>query len=626
MGQTTLLVRSAFIVFLIVNSFNLHSQSGKNGYYLFPINPGQQNFLAGSMGELRSSHFHAGIDIKTGGQIGLPVYAAADGYVWRVRVSTGGYGNSLYLNHPNGTTTVYGHLDKFEEKVARYVLENQYKQESFDIQLFPQATQFPVKRGDIIAYSGNTGSSSGPHLHFEIRDEHQDILDPLQYGFEEIVDHQSPLIKNIAFVTLDPDSRVNHTFGRHEFEVIKTEHFFTARIPIKLQGKVGVEIYGYDRQDGVWSKNGISDIVMKIDGDTIFSQSISKLAFSQQRNILAHMDYAAYREHGIKYNKLFVDDGNTHDMYLKPSNGFDFSDSTHFIQIYFTDSYGNISTFETKVNNHKIVNKPDPKIKNYEIFRNYIHFKSVHQGTPNLIQLYFGQAYVELNPYRNDKLISYYLWDLRSGLPDSINFCGEIIRTGIYSEIPSHTETSFYNHSVDLHFKKSTLFDTLYLQFEKSFDSLRQLELFRFPHQDVPLNAGVDITLKPDKLYPDSTTSVYSVSGKSLYYMGGKWKNGEITFDTRDLVTFTLAQDTIAPTITPVIIKKEEVYFKIDDELSGIHDFKASINGEFVLMNYEPKKKQIWSEKLNQNIPFQGEFVLEVSDNTGNKSYYTKTF
>jgi hypothetical protein len=625
MGQATLLMRSAFFILLLL-SFNISfGQSGKNSYYLFPINPGQQNFLAGSMGELRSSHFHAGIDIKTGGQIGLPVHAAADGFVWRIRVAKGGYGNAIYLKHPNGTTTVYGHLDKFEKNVARYVLENQYTQESFDIQLFPNSSIFPVKRGDIIAYSGNTGSSSGPHLHFEIRDERQDILDPLQYGFEEIQDHQSPLIKNIAFVTLNPDSRVNHTFGRHEFDVIKTEHFFTTRVPIRLEGKIGVEIYGYDRQDGVWSKNGISDIIMKIDGDTVFSQSISKLAFSEQRNILAHIDYGAYKEHGIKYNKLFVDDGNTHHMYIQPSSGFDFSDSVHFIQIYVKDSYGNISTFETKVNIHKIVNKPDPKIKDFEIFRNFVHFKANHTGNANLIQLYFGQAFVELSPYRTDKLTAYYIWDLRNGLPDSLNFCGEVVKTGIYTEIPSQTETAFYNHSVDLFFKKKSLFDTLYLQFEKSFDSSRQLEIFKFPHADIPLNSSVEITLKPNCIYPDSTTSVYAVYNRSLNYVGGEWSNGEISFKTTDLVTFTLAQDTIPPTISATIINKDQLYFKIDDEMSGIKEYRATIDGAFVLMNYETKKKQIWSEKLNANIPFQGEFVLMVSDNTGNKSFYTKT-
>ncbi|MEP0369233.1 MAG: M23 family metallopeptidase [Cyclobacteriaceae bacterium] len=619
-------MRRVYTLILLLSFFNSSGQSDLQGYYMFPINPGQQNYLAGTMGELRSSHFHAGIDVKTGGQIGLPVYAAANGYVWRVRVATGGYGKAIYLRHPNGTTTVYAHLDKFEPKLAQHILETQYKEESFTVQLFPDKTLFPVKKGDIIAYSGNTGSSSGPHLHFEIRDANQNILDPLLYGFDEIVDTQSPLLKRIGFVTLDKEARVNKTFGRYDFEVIKTAKLFTTRTPISLSGKIGVEIYAYDRQDGVWSKNGISEITMKIDGDTVFSQLKSNLSFSKQRNILTHMDYAAYKEKGLKYNKLFVDDGNTHDIYMTPSPGFDFNDSTHLIQIYLKDSYGNISTFETKVNNHKIVYPPNPEIKDFEVFRNFLHFKAEHTGEPNLIQLYLGQAFVELTPYRTDKRNAYYLWDLREGLPDSVNFCGEVMSTGIFAEIPSNTETAFYNHASDLLFDKRSLFDTLYLRFEKSFDTTLQLEIFTFLHPDVPLKSSVEITLKPEESYPDSTAAVYSVYRNRLNYMGGEWSDGSITFKTRDLVSYTISQDTIPPVISPTIINKDNVYFKINDEKSGIKSYRATINGAFVLMNYEPKKKLIWSEKFHKNIPFVGEFVLEVEDNTGNKSTYKKTF
>lgn len=612
-------------IFIIIYSFS-NAQSDLRGYFMFPINPGQQNYLAGTMGELRSSHFHAGIDIKTGGKIGLPVYAAADGFAWRIRVSTGGYGNAIYLKHPNGTTSVYAHLDRFEEKLADYILKKQYDVASFTVQQFPQKDEFKFKKGDIIGYSGNTGSSSGPHLHFEIRDAQQNILDPLFYGFEEIIDTQSPLLKSIAFVTLNKDARVNHTFGRHEFEVIKTTKLFTTRSPIKLEGKVGIEIYGYDRQDAVWSKNGISEIVMKINGDTIFAQQKSKLSFSKQRNILAHMDFATYREKGIKYNKLFVDDGNTHDMYMTPSSGFYFSDSTHSIQIYLKDSYGNISTFETKVNNRKIVNKPQPKIDNFEIFRNYIHFKDEYESEPKLIPMYFGQAFIDLSPYRIDKNAAYYVWDLRDGLPDSINFCGEVINTGINNEIPSGTEISYYNRSTDLLFAKKSLFDTLYLQFEKAYDSLRDLELFHFKHGDIPLKSSVEMTLKPEKNYPDSTTAIYSVFRNFLNYMGGKWDADKIKIKTSSLVTYTLAQDTIPPLISPVSTSGEVISFKIADDMSGIKTYSASLNGQFLLMKYESKKKLIWSEKLNKNIPFEGEFILEVTDNIGNKNTYNKTF
>lgn len=612
-------------IFSIIFSFSLAAQI-PSGYYLFPINPGQQNYLAGSMGELRTTHFHAGIDIKTGGQIGLPVYAAADGFVSRIKVAGYGYGNALYIQHPNGTFTVYGHLDEYADEIAKYVLQNQYKERTFEIDLFPPKEKFPIKKGQIVAKSGNTGSSSGPHLHFEIRDKNQDILDPLSFGFEEIKDQLRPVLKRIAFVTLNESSRVNESFGWHDFEVIQTSPTSTTRVPISLYGRIGIEVYGYDLQDGVYSRNGIRETILKIDGDTVFAEKKSKLDFSNQRDIMTHYDYTAHREKGIKYNKLFVDDGNTFQFYKKRPGSYFFDNKEHLIQIYLIDGYGNIASFETTVNNHKIVNPPDPKIDKFEIFRNFLHFKSDHKGNPNLVELYLANARIDLSPYRTDKRTAYYLWDLRKGLPDSINFCGEVVKTGMYSEIPSNTETGFYNHHIDVQFSKYDLFDTLYLQFEKKYDAARKMEIFKFPHENIPLRSPVNVRLRPEKTYNKKNSSVYTWNGRYLSYEGGTWEGETIRFRTRELQTFTIVQDSVPPVISPVIINSNDVIFKISDNLSGINTFKATIDGSFVLMKYEPKKRLIWSEKLIKNIPFSGEFVLELEDNAGNKTIYTKNF
>lgn len=170
----------------------------EKGYYLFPIKPEQTNYLSGTMGELRPGHFHAGLDIKTEGRTGLDVYASADGYVSRIRVGPGGYGNCLYINHPNGTTTVYAHLAEFSDDIANYVLNQHYERKTHAMNLFPKKGQFTLKKGDIIAKSGNTGSSSGPHLHFEIRNIDQEVLDPLRIGFDEVVDDISPVAASLG--------------------------------------------------------------------------------------------------------------------------------------------------------------------------------------------------------------------------------------------------------------------------------------------------------------------------------------------------------------------------------------------------------------------------------------------
>ena len=135
-------------------SSTMENPSEVENYYQFPIRTGSQNFLSGTMGELRSSHFHAGIDIKTQGTQGLEVYAAADGYVSRIKVATGGYGNALYLLHPNGTTSVYAHLKNYNQSIADHVRKAQYQNKSFEVELYPDKSQFPVKKGQVIGYSG----------------------------------------------------------------------------------------------------------------------------------------------------------------------------------------------------------------------------------------------------------------------------------------------------------------------------------------------------------------------------------------------------------------------------------------------------------------------------------------
>ncbi len=601
------------------------SAQDSEGYYMFPINPGQQNYLAGTMGELRSSHFHAGIDIKTGGKEGLPIYAAADGYISRVRISTGGYGHALYLNHPNGTATVYAHLSKFEPGLAAYIFEEQYEQEKYTIQMFPNKDEFQFRRGDIIGYSGNTGSSSGPHLHFEIRDASSRILDPLKYGFSEIIDNITPQVKKIAFVTLDENARVNGTYGRFEFDVIKNDKgIYQTRSPIELRGKVGIQMYAFDYLNGVYNRNGIPETTLVIDEDTVFREFKNRMSFAQQRSILVHMDYDAYRNSGIKFNKLFIDNGNSNDIYDVPSQGFHFSDSTHNISIYFSDSYGNLSTLQTTVNKRRIVNLPDPTFEEFEIYRGNLHLKEIFSDSPQGVKLYFGDALIGLTPYRESEKMAYYLWDLTNGIPDSIYSGGQIIKTGIYAELPSNTEMSFHNHDLNIALTKNSLYDTLYLKFNKSYDSLTRLEIFNFPHNNVPFKGNLEVTLKPENKYNDSLANVYSVLGNSLGYMGGEWNEEGITFSTRDLTKFTIAEDSVAPVIDPIIIDKSRLVFEINDEMSGIASYRATLNDEFLLMGYEPKKKLIWAIPKKENIPISGEFSLEVEDNTGNKASYKR--
>lgn len=181
------------LCFLTAIAFEAYAQSP---YYRSPVDIPIS--LSGNFGEFRSDHFHTGLDIRGGGAVGAPVVAVADGYVSRISVSPYGYGNALYINHSNGTVSVYAHLDRFDIKIAKWVEKQQYARKSFAVDLYPAADLFSVKRGDRVAFLGNSGSSAGPHLHFEIRNaKTQNPLNIGQMRLFKITDNIAPVVRKI---------------------------------------------------------------------------------------------------------------------------------------------------------------------------------------------------------------------------------------------------------------------------------------------------------------------------------------------------------------------------------------------------------------------------------------------
>ncbi|HSY61564.1 MAG TPA: M23 family metallopeptidase, partial [Cytophaga sp.] len=302
----------------ISNALLAQVQSGyPKGYFMFPIKPGQRNYLAANMGELRPNHFHGGMDIKTDGQIGLPVYAAADGYVSRLRVSTNGYGNTLYITHPNGLVTVYAHLDRFNATIHTYELEQLYAMKQTDIDILIPAGILPVKRGEVIARSGNTGGSGGPHLHFEIRDSRENVLNPALFGFTEIMDNIKPSFDKIAIRTMDSNSRVNDEFGRTEFAVqTSSTGKYTVTQPITAKGLLGIEIKVHDKMNETHNVYGINCIELKVDGKEVFYHNLETYAFNESRYINVHIDYETYILKRQYFQKCYVADGNNLNFYL----------------------------------------------------------------------------------------------------------------------------------------------------------------------------------------------------------------------------------------------------------------------------------------------------------------------
>jgi hypothetical protein len=605
--------------------------------YLYPINPGTPSSLAGTMGELRSSHFHSGIDIRTGNIIGLPVLASKSGYISRVTITPSGYGNVLYITHPDGNTTLYAHLDKFLGGMGDYVLKEQYRRKSHQIDLFFRKDQFKVKQGDTVALSGNTGSSGGPHLHFDIRDNHNYALNPLKVqSFPEVVDNLPPSVEKIALRTLDQNSRINDKFGRFEFYAQKVGNDFIFNVPILASGNIGVEILAKDKlAPRSRFHGGVNYFEMRVDSQLVFSQAIDKINIAETRSIFTLINYKTFKSNGSLFYKLYLDDGNDLEFYSKsPGNGkIKMRTKESSVKITMKDSYGNSSHISFRL-------LPSPATKNvkllepmkqdidYDIFENIMQVSAVPCLTDSNRAVVYAKGKKRIiEPDYSNELRAVYLIDLRKELPDSVVLCGRSVVPSLKVTVPPGREYSYFSDLLDIKFPNESIYDTVFLSVDHAISRDSATESFTIGSRTVPLDRSLRVTYRPTKPVTWSKSkAVYRKAGKDAYsYLGGRWENGAINFATREFGEFTILEDSIPPVIRMIAVNNTVARFKIKDDLSGIasESIEASINGKWLLMNYDTKTGTIWSERLNKSEALKGDFVLKVRDEAGNEATYS---
>ena len=621
----------AFLFCIYCLPLSAQYQGIEKNYFDFPIQPDKINYLSGNMGELRSSHFHAGLDIKTAGRVGLNVFAAADGYISRIRIGTAGYGNCIYIQHPNGTTTVYAHLQRFSPEVAKYALNHQYKRKSFEVNLFPKRGEFKVAKGDIIGLSGNSGSSTGPHLHFEIRGSNQEVLDPLRIGFSQIEDNIAPTAQHLALKTMNIHSRVNGQFGRFEYELTRQGNDFILTDTIAVFGKIGLELYAYDRHNGAANRNGVPIIDVFVDDHLYFHQNIDTIQFSQQKNIRIHTNYQAQRESRRRFNKLYIDDGNSLDFYdAKENNGFLLVNpgEVKVITAKLQDAYGNQSTVKLTLigkASEVCLAKDIKEKRNSYVLDNTLMLFQNRDSLINNITLYNQEGSLIIEPtYFNDQA-NVYLVDLRRFLPKKVTLTDGTEQALYFKDlIPAASEHAYLSDTYSLRFSKSSLFDTVYVRARHFIDD-DQIEIFEVDQDLYPLRGSIKAEFQPIGKY--DSLEKYHVYGldnpENPSFIGGKYEAGKFAFELSNFGRFTLLKDDEAPVISRRSLKNGIISFSIRDNLSGINNFEAKLNGEWLLMNYEPKRNLIWSERLDKNKPLQGEFQLKVADNAGNETFIT---
>lgn len=598
------------------------SQTQK-GYYLFPIKPGEQNFLAGNMSEIRSNHFHTGLDIKTEGRQGLPVHASADGYVSRIKVSSFGYGNVLYLKHPNGTSTVYAHLKDFTSPIAEYMQQKIYEARENELEYHPEPGDLLIAQGDTIAYSGNTGSSGGPHLHFEIRDSLNRAIDPLHAGFREILDNTSPIVRRVAISPLTPDSRVNGMYRRQEFSLIYSSGAFQIQPTIKISGKVGIEILAYDLLDEMYNRNGFPIFEIYEEDKKIFRAEINEIDFTIGRHILLH----TYRN---RYTRLYKKNNNKFTFY-EPDTIMSGAISAlpgeeKSITVKLLDAYANAANLkiefegETAPTTLNSTNSTSGK-QQIAYLENVLILNSSDAESGDLAQVHVHGLSMEL-PYayagENKRT---YLWDMALGIPDSINLCSETIFPGVTAKISAGRETLIDNGEVKILFEEKSLLEDLYLRVntfeDKGMKGLSLNDQFDYLWNSISVKASMS-EFMGDK----SKTHMYQLyKNGHRKFLGGKWDGQFINFNTRVLGNFVLATDSIPPTIRPTRVNGREIRFVIKDNLSGIMDFEAWVDGKWTQMKYEHKQAVIWSAPL-PGTTLKGEVVLKVRDRANNEAIY----
>jgi len=553
------------LVFTILLSFasiiNSSQESYPQNYFTKPLD--NTLILSGNFGELRSNHFHSGIDIKTQKKEGLAVYSSADGSVSRVKISHGGFGKALYIDHPNGFTTVYGHLKNFSEKIEDYVKKIQYEKKMYEVDLYLNKKDLMVKQNEIIAFSGNTGGSTGPHLHYEIRySANQKPLNPLLFGLN-VDDSKRPEIKSIyLYNNLDFNNYRSINPNKLNLKKVNDSIYITSEAFVENKFGFGVNIF--DRQDLANNKNGVYKISSFVDNNLVSSIKFDAFSFEESILINTLIDYKHYSETKEKIIKLFKTKGNKLSIYDK--HIYEFIDSNLIKSEY------RIKLSDLKNNNIYII----------------IPLKKLNTNSENKKE--------SIKRY-NKEIINNNKYNLKYGEKEVI--------------IPKNTFLK--NVDLDIIFLKDTL--KLINPYIPVFKNIS----IKFPN--VYSEKGNYLANLDNKQNETFVTSNLDMDGN--FYV--KTKKLGTFFVKKDTVRPKIKSKNFNN--NDWIPEKEYLKFKIFDNDSGIKKYSGEINGKWVLFEYEYKKDELsYKFDKYCDLNTKNEVVIYVEDMVGNKSIYKSIF
>ena len=523
--------------------------------------------LSGTFGELRSNHFHSGMDIKTQKRTGFNVYASAEGYVSRIKISHWGYGKALYITHPNGYTSVYAHLKKFAPKIEEYVKKHQYEKESYEIHLFPKANELVVTKKEIVAYSGNSGSSGGPHLHYEIRDANAKPINPMYFGIE-IPDSKHPQIRAAVAYSFGDSSHVNSSGRLKELTFKKQPDGTLLADKIKAFGTIGFGVNAVDKQNAALNNNGLFDLKMKVNGTITYQHTVGTFSFNETRYLNTLIDYGRYYKKRQRIQKCFVEPANKLSIYRNlKNNGFlNVKDGAEYtVEIIASDFEGNITKLIIPVKGKKdqVHYKKDVKTTPYHFKRN--EFNTVSDG------------------------------------------------------------------KVTVAFPKRSFYKDLYFDFKHEDD------VVKLHNPGVPLHKNFTLTFDVSNYPEDEQEKLFiariTTKGKPYYSRTRRRENKLFTLN-KSLGNYALFSDNQKPEIRPLNFKDGQwltnynfLKLRISDKLSGIKSYRAEINDEWILMEFDAKRGLLTYDFNDKELTGEKHVLkLMVVDNVNNTNTYIATF
>jgi hypothetical protein len=528
--------------------------------------------ISGGFGEIRTNHIHSGIDLRTGGEIGKTVYAAADGFISRIKIEPGGFGKAIYIDHPEGYTTVYAHLDALRDDINEYVKQKQYENQLFPIDLFPQKTDFVIKKGDSIAYSGNSGGSQGPHLHFEIRETvKQSPIQPLMFNFP-IIDTEAPSFYSLTIYPMSNTSMVAGSSRKVNFQVIRKEQGFIPKTDnvITCRGPIGVGTEVFDAVDTNANRTGFYMLTMKVDSILVYKNEIASFSFGESRYVNSMIDFAEYMKSRKKITKLYIDPNSKLSVYKANVNRgiIEFTDTlTHNVEVTAFDTYGNKSNLNFKL-----------KFQNNSL-----------AVTGSKDTCYRTFAYNKENVFIKDSL--------RLIVPLNALYSDLCLK---YSERPR--KTGYYSKT------------------------------YQIGESSIPFQYPFEVSIKPTGLSPALMEKALIVRMDDSFptNVGGTIEKGYIKGKTYIMGSFAVTIDTTPPQISVHKgfttnyqgIKKTYIAFRITDNLSGIETYKGFIDGKWALFDYDAKRSLLVHLLDTSRFEYNSntKIRIEVTDSKNNSA------